>query len=1210
MPDQIPMPAAAKIHLESEMVGKEIADFTIREVLGAGNTAITYAANDAYGLTWALKLVTRESYGERPPFREVARFAQTTDKRFLVFPEQTGEWKLGDGRKAVQFIWFKSRCVRGKSLESFLHSDLTYSPTTEVRRFIENLVVALDQLKQIGFAHGDLHNRNIMREVVGDGGPVPEVRYVVIDFSEAHPVENTQEGLLEDLEQFGHHLRSFADSIHRRDDISRDDEKVLKAIEHLPGLLHGLTAETVRLWNPTEILRTFQEALRSVQEAPKKLRTPFDSLSAENITNDALLTKLCFTDNWWAKELEKPGNVLLVGPRGCGKSMIFRRLRLKTKIAAQRTRELKVDSYSGFYLPCESLFFNRISDLSDAIVERYGDALLLFFNMAVTAECASTLSMLPEGLGPATLGAAEALRQIFAEEIKELSNNIQFPECVVDVSDLADRAERVMRWIRRAVAYGDYIPARGSKDYMARLVEIIKQQIPALSQRLFIFFLDDYTEERVPLALQRILHPVVCQRSGEFCFKISAHMFGSMYSYPQPLPSDEGRNINVINLGSEYINPKKKKAEREALIKIMNTRFAQCEEYKGPIESWLGQSSYPGGKSLNRSLNDPRTRDKVKYNGIECLQQLCTGDISEMIRMVRDIFRVAGVQGGSPKHPIAPAIQDKAIRGVSRDFLSRVRHIRTDGQKLYDILYAFGTLSRQLLCERALVGQGKDSRGEQRTDPYDLLTVYVDELTKANPEARHSWQRLQRASIFVDILLAPSQRAVIADRVTLRRIYCPAFSTTLTSSEHLQLTKGQFEWFMSEPGTFCTDYFRRVTGNTGGPTLFSSAEPGVATSEEEEPVEFPPSEKDKYDFAGEAPVRFADLTKSLPGLQTLETVIAKNTEFDLFIGAMGFEERTSEAAAKMAQHGIRVPRALLLEFDLYYKATERRRQGYEEFLARLTQGRPFRPINAPLGIRDPLFAERMTDAIESAVTSKKPRIVFDSTSCPSLILSRCLSVLLHLPCDLTVIYSEAAEYFPTKEEWESGKVAGKRTTVEGPFSGVRFVEKPPLLQSDDTGERPILLISFPTFNTERTSGVITDLEPEKRVWVFGTPHNISSNAYRIEMAQSFAGPVMTPGDKWTLTSTFDYRESMLALAGIYARERNQYRVVVMPHGSKMQTLGVSLFSSAHQVSMVFAVPKNYDPDRYSCGCEEVWAIPFGDSQSLVAKLNSGRVVAS
>jgi hypothetical protein len=183
-------------------------------------------------------------------------------------------------------------------------------------------------------------------------------------------------------------------------------------------------------------------------------------------------------------------------------------------------------------------------------------------------------------------------------------------------------------------------------------------------------------------------------------------MFGSIYSYPQPLALDEGRNIVVINLGSQYVNPKRKKAERNALIKIMNKRFTECEKYEGPIEEWLGHSTYPEGKSLNRALHDRNTRDRVRYNGIECLQELCTGDISEMIRTIRDIFNEAQINGGKPK--LIPAnIQDKAIRNVSRDFLSRVRHIRIDGQKLYDIVNAFGNLSKQLLYERAPFARGR-----------------------------------------------------------------------------------------------------------------------------------------------------------------------------------------------------------------------------------------------------------------------------------------------------------------------------------------------------------------------------------------------------------------------------------------------------------------------------------------------------------------------
>ena len=86
----------------------------------------------------------------------------------------------------------------------------------------------------------------------------------------------------------------------------------------------------------------------------------------------------------------------------------------------------------------------------------------------------------------------------------------------------------------------------------------------------------------------------------------------------------------------------------------------------------------------------------------------------------------------------------------------------------------FGRLSQQMLYERPLVGQGKDSKGRARKDPYDLTTIYVDDLTKALPFARRSLgASYSETSIFVDIRLAPSQRTVIAHRVTMRRYLLP-----------------------------------------------------------------------------------------------------------------------------------------------------------------------------------------------------------------------------------------------------------------------------------------------------------------------------------------------------------------------------------------------------------------------------------------------------
>ena len=1215
MLNQIEMPTTLRQYLREKMIGKRIEGYLISKVLGVGNTAVTYEVEDEYFSTWALKIVTRESY-EHAPFTEVARFSRVKDTRYLVFPKESGEWKLKLHKETHEFIWFRSRCVNGITLREFLESKTYFSPRSEITRYMENITIAIEELERFGFSHGDLHDRNIMREVIGEDSISPEIRYVIIDFSEAHSIKDPNAGISKDIENFGKHLLKFSDVLYRRDTLSRDDEKILDAMRHIPGLLNGINAETAAITKPSEIFQWFKQSLINQESGSRgTLNTPFDSLNTENIANDALLADLCFMEMWWTSELEKNRNVLFLGPRGCGKTMIFRRLRMKTKISAKKFEEFDSDRYIGFYLPCESIFYMRFSDLSGIDVESYKDALILFFNMSILSEISSTLFSIPQNLFVISLSVINQIIQLVKEELGEIWDILRFPHTLSSFDEIVNQSESVMRYIRKNIAYGIAIKAKGSTDFLNRLVKIVKAEVPELSGKYFTFFLDDFTEERVPLPLQEALHPIVCQRSPDLCFKISAHMFGSIYSYPRPLALDEGRNIVVINLGTAYLSLDKRAREGKLLIKILNERFRHCKDYNGTIEEWLGNTSYPGGRTISWALHDNTTRNKFYYHGVECLMDLCTGDYSEMIRMVGKIFEEAGIKGGETVAKIDNHIQDRVIKRVSREHLDRIRYIRPDGDRLFEIIKSFGQLSKDLLYEKEPVGQGKNREGKQRKDPYDLLTIYVDDLQAAFRSYRDIWKLLQKASIFVDIGVAPSQRCVIADRVTLRRIYSPAFKTTLTSSEHLQLTKKQFEGFIDKPGEFCLKYFKRVTKKEEIKTLFlwedekdifPEADIEITKEFQESPL---PDVKYVENFSKMAPKSWHDLVTNLPEIKPIEEVIKEKSKYNLYIGAMGFEERTTGAIELLAKRGVEFEEAVLFEFDMYFGATEKRRKKYHSLIKEITKGNPHRPMHAPVSSPDISFPERFADLLNAIFESTENRkILFDCTSCPASIHSQTLAVLLKkYDCDLTILYSEAEEYYPLKDEWDSGRVKPRGKRVEGPFEGFRFISKPTILQSDDSGERPILLILFPTYNTERTDGVLAYVDPTERIWIFGEPHH-EKNSYRIDMAKLFSSPIMHPSDKWSLVSTFDYKDSMLSLGGIYHKNRFNYRMVTMPHGSKMQILGVNLFGAIHQISLVYAMPKSYAPDRYSKGCLKVWAVPLGSTKSLISYLKSGRVI--
>ena len=82
-------------------------------------------------------------------------------------------------------------------------------------------------------------------------------------------------------------------------------------------------------------------------------------------------------------------------------------------------------------------------------------------------------------------------------------------------------------------------------------------------------------------------------------------------------------------------------------------------------------------------------------------------------------------------------------------------------------------------------------------------------------------------------------------------------------------------------------------------------------------------------------------------------------------------------------------------------------------------------------------------------------------------------------------------------------------------------------------------------------------------------------------------------------STFDYKETLEILERIYQARDCKYHVSISPLGSKMQSVGIALFWYMRQeVSIVFAMPEEYNARQYSEGCKDTWQIEFGNLNKI------------
>ena len=353
-------------------------------------------------------------------------------------------------------------------------------------------------------------------------------------------------------------------------------------------------------------------------------------------------------------------------------------------------------------------------------------------------------------------------------------------------------------------------------------------------------------------------------------------------------------------------------------------------------------------------------------------------------------------------------------------------------------------------------------------------------------------------------------------------------------------------------------------------------------------------------------IEFIDILSELPDIIPLNCEKELlNQVYDIFLCALGFEQRCLTIPEQLANtKGFKCEQAIYFEYSTNIKDNEVNKPRFSHALQQFTDSQ--KSIQCDKNNITQNLREYLSLFIKS---NKKPKIIFDISVCSSKLLLSVMKVLFEFDIYLQIIYSEAAIYHPT---WDEFKKEPAQWTIEECFGITRGVGKviPSPEYPGSIKQNPNLIIAFLTFKSERTQAIITDIDetllirPKKRIkWIIGDPHIDDEHKRKRKEIMKKINKIPEECPTYEVC-TFNYKDTLKTLDKIYNDDYLDFHINISALGSKMQTLGIAIFCYVRpEVSVYFAIPKEFNPKQYSEGCKATWKINFGDITNIKSMVN-------
>jgi hypothetical protein len=224
---------------------------------------------------------------------------------------------------------------------------------------------------------------------------------------------------------------------------------------------------------------------------------------------------------------------------------------------------------------------------------------------------------------------------------------------------------------------------------------------------------------------------------------------------------------------------------------------------------------------------------------------------------------------------------------------------------------------------------------------------------------------------------------------------------------------------------------------------------------------------------------------------------------DVLIVCAGFEDRAIRVLEYALASGNRKPKVVIVEYKPYVKENK------IEEMKTLCEESGIQPEILVYDRENPPGAG---DQLLQHISDIEGRILIDTSGMSRLLIVQLIVSLGKRPTSLSgveVLYSEAAEYPPTKEKVEK-ELKEQSNAFELPVflsSGVFGVTIVPELSSVALHGRPTRLVAFPSFSIEQLTALRSELQPSKYTFIHGVPP-LDENKWRLDAIKNLNRTMM------------------------------------------------------------------------------------------------------